>query len=265
MKRIFLFVLSSLLITIIFSLTLPTVESRVFSGGCGTPIIDGVINPTEWENADSEPWTSVSASGTLYIMNDDLNLYIAVIINGDDDFGSDDGFRIYFDNDNGGETSLEDGDDYIAISGASTFADAFYSTFYGSIVADDSPAIGGTNDGQAAGSRQGSSNHFEASHPLDSGDAGHDFSLSAGQIVGFILNPKIDNTYESILWGLLSNPSTWLHDYGVAECETDQTDHPVGGVFYSTDKMGLLSPWIVTICFIGCIAVISFVAKSRRA
>ena len=41
--------------------------------------------------------------------------------------------------------------------------------------------------------------------------------------------------------------------------------NPVGGVFYSADKVGLLSPWIATISIIGCIAIISLIAKKRRA
>jgi len=39
---------------------------------------------------------------------------------------------------------------------------------------------------------------------------------------------------------------------------------PVGGVFYSADKMNLISPWIAAISIIGCIAIISFVAKTRK-
>jgi hypothetical protein len=40
---------------------------------------------------------------------------------------------------------------------------------------------------------------------------------------------------------------------------------PVGGVFYSVDKIGLLSPWIAAISIIGCIAITSIIIKKRRA
>ncbi|MCW3976153.1 MAG: hypothetical protein NWE86_07940 [Candidatus Bathyarchaeota archaeon] len=40
---------------------------------------------------------------------------------------------------------------------------------------------------------------------------------------------------------------------------------PVGGVFYSADKMNLISPWIAAISIIGCIAIVSIIVKKRRA
>jgi hypothetical protein len=42
-------------------------------------------------------------------------------------------------------------------------------------------------------------------------------------------------------------------------------ENPVGGTFYSADKIGLLSPWIATISIIGCIAIVSILVKKRRA
>jgi hypothetical protein len=255
MRHIFLFVLASLLIAIAFSSILSPVEARVFSSsGCGTPTIDGVINAAEWANADTEAWTTTSASGILYMMNDGSNLYIGVIIN-DDDFASNDGFAVSFDNDNGGEAVREVGDDYVQAVGASQFYDSHWGG--ASLVPDDSP--GGTIDGQGAGSDQGSSNHFELSHPLNSGDTGYDFSLSVDQTIGFFLSILIDASWEHVGWGEYFNPSTWLHDYQVADCA-----RPVGGVVYSADKIGLLSPWIVAISIIGCIAIVSILVKKRR-
>jgi hypothetical protein len=46
---------------------------------------------------------------------------------------------------------------------------------------------------------------------------------------------------------------------------TIQQSSPVGGVFYSADKIGLLSPWIAAISIIGCIAITSIIIKKRRA
>jgi hypothetical protein len=39
----------------------------------------------------------------------------------------------------------------------------------------------------------------------------------------------------------------------------------VGGIFYSADKVSLLSPWIAAISIIGCIAIVSIIVKKRRA
>ena len=40
---------------------------------------------------------------------------------------------------------------------------------------------------------------------------------------------------------------------------------PVGGVFYSADKMNLISPWIAAISIIGCITIVSILVKKHRA
>jgi hypothetical protein len=255
MRRIFLFVLASLLIAIAFFSILPPVEARVFSpSGCGTPTIDGVINAAEWANADTEAWTTTSTSGILYMMNDGSNLYIGVIIN-DDDFASNDGFAVSFDNDNGGEIVREVGDDYVQAVGASQFYDSHWGG--ASLVSDDSP--GGTIDGQGAGSHQGSSNHFELSHPLDSGDTGHDFSLSAGQTIGFLLSILLDASWQDIDWGEFYNPSTWLHDYQVAGCA-----RAVGGIYASNDKLSILTPYIALVGLIGVISTIFAIRRWRK-
>ncbi|MCP8313856.1 MAG: hypothetical protein H3Z53_05735 [archaeon] len=151
-------------------------------------------------------------TGTLYMMNDGVNLYIAVSINGDDDFTSEDGFEVYFDNDHGAETSMEEGDDIVSAQGASVFVDAYYHYYdetHGGSYWDT-----GTIDGQAAGSRQGTLNQFELNHPLDSADDAHDFSLSEGQTVGFSLWPGVDNSWWCALPGVCPpyySPSTFAN------------------------------------------------------
>ncbi len=50
--------------------------------------------------------------------------------------------------------------------------------------------------------------------------------------------------------------------------DTDSADvhqgSPVGGVFYSADKMNLISPWIATIGIIGCTVIVSILVKKRK-
>ena len=164
------------------------------------PIIDGNVGANEWAPAaTTETFTFTAGSqtimGRLHMMNDATNLYVAVEIKGDDDFGTTDGFKVYFDNDHGGpyKTSV---DDYLETGGASSFVDCFIVRDQSGELAllrdtDDLPP--GTMDGKAAGSRQGITNQFELSHPLNSADDAHDFSLVARQTVGFAFEPKVDN------------------------------------------------------------------------
>ena len=46
---------------------------------------------------------------------------------------------------------------------------------------------------------------------------------------------------------------------------TVKQGNPVGGIFYSADKIGLLSPWLAAISIIGCIAIVPILVKKRRA
>lgn len=51
--------------------------------------------------------------------------------------------------------------------------------------------------------------------------------------------------------------------------DTDSADvhqgSPVGGVFYSADKMNLISPWMAAISIISCTVIVSILVKKRRA
>lgn len=172
-----------------------------------SPIIDGIIEAEEWKAAGKAKFGPFIASsgevikGIVYAMNDEENLYIAVLIEGDNEFDSMDGFEVFFDNDNGCEESFEEGDDFIAIVGANLFFDGYYYAIGKAINPDTIDE--GTNDGRGAGSRKDSLNQFELSHPLNSYDAKHDFSISAGQTIGFIVRISIDGKwYDLSAWGL---------------------------------------------------------------
>jgi len=148
------------------------------------PTIDGVIGTTEWAAADTETFTLPTSglTGTLYVMNDAVNIYIALRIN-DPDFTVDDKFRISFENDHDGV--LEAGDDSLWYCPSAPWL-GFSDDYYQFPLAFDT-AFGGTKDGGGAMSRVGGENHIEIWHPLNSADDAHDFSLSLGDTVGFAL------------------------------------------------------------------------------
>lgn len=266
MKHVFRLLLSLIMITVMIS----SVKAQPFSAS-GTPNLplDGNVEASEWADADTAAFGPITVgaqtiTGTFYVMNDGTNLYMAMVINGDDDFTSGDGFRAYFDNDNGGETTLEQGDDYIAAWDSSSFGDAFYDTV-AMIAADDSPSFGGTVDGQAAGSRQGSSNHFELSHPLDSTDNNYDFSLSAGDSVGFAIQVYVDGSFRNIGIGSVATSMSW-EEYNVAqepEPEPEPEASPVGGVTSPINKLVVLTPYLALAGVIAAASTI-FIIKRRK-
>jgi hypothetical protein len=146
------------------------------------PTVDGSMGGTEWTGASHADfalgWTY---SGEIWVMNDASNLYVAVKI-ADSSLTASDMLWISFDNNNDG--SFVAGDDMLAVYGDSHFYDAFWAP--GPPATLDTSA-GGTSDGEGASSGSGGYNYFEFSHPLDSSDNTHDFSLSAGNTVGFSL------------------------------------------------------------------------------
>jgi hypothetical protein len=153
------------------------------------PAIDGDIGTSEWQTAGSSSFSLTIGgnpyAGTLYAMNDATNLYIGIVI-ADDDFNTGapvDAVALYFDNGNDG--TFGPGDDSLVLyAGAGGFVDRFLQAIP---TAQKDIDFGGTTDGSGACAAHGGNNHFELSHPLNSADDAHDFSLSAGSTVGFHL------------------------------------------------------------------------------
>jgi len=241
-------------------------HSGVSLSGYGTATTDGVIGAGEWAGAGKVnfgPFTAdgQTITGTLYIMNDGTNLYIAVSIGGDDDLGGAgglDGFRIMFDNDHGGEASHEAGDDSVTVD--YVFTSVFEDDFWNGILLCIDVPFGGTTDGQGAGSRQGALNHFELSHPLDSADDAHDFSLSTGQTVGFLLTVAVDGwAYFLSAYGLGSwlVPSTYAN-YVVGSAP------PVGGILVPMNKLEVLAPYLALLGLVGAVTVAVVVQRRRN-
>jgi hypothetical protein len=163
--------------------------------GCGVATIDGVLSPGEWDSA-ARFNLSVKVPGggstpaTLYVMNNHLNLYVALRFNRTI---VDPGNTLSFEFDNNNNGVAENGDDVIGFNPPFFFDD--FRTDAPPCPPGSGPAScapgdpegGGTVDGQGAFLNNGTFSVYEMSHPLNSGDIGHDFVLNGGQTVGFFL------------------------------------------------------------------------------
>ncbi len=172
----------------------------------GIATIDGVMSPGEWDNAvkiDFQANVPPEDGGgttpaTLYVMNDGINLYLAVKI-ARSSFGLKTQFFSEFDNNGNGVS--EHGDDSLAMSvgntEGATFSDRYRYACPGSSagsagcgpVSDTYEVTGGilpvgTSDGAVAASNNGSVTIIELSHFLIGTDTLHDFSLRLGDKVG---------------------------------------------------------------------------------
>ena len=197
-----------------------------------TPTIDGTIAPGEWDDADFMTFTMDGHNGTIYVKNDATNLYIAVVITDDDD--SDDALRISF-NDDHDNNAPENGEDAIKFDQITNdFYDLYYdATDYNYYNDEDA---GGSQDGSAASTKTGTVPNivhvFEFSHPLDSADDDHDFDLSIGDTVGFVV------CYWDYIDPVTSKFSTWpgwwmdAEGYGdiIIASPPSPPSPPVGGV-----------------------------------
>ncbi|MFY3741690.1 MAG: hypothetical protein HMLIMOIP_002149 [Candidatus Nitrosomirales archaeon] len=142
------------------------------------PTIDGTIDETEWADADRKDFTSGGYAGTVFVMNDSTNLYIA-LRTADVRLP-----EIYFDNNHNGLMEVYDDlidtwqdsgvwDRHIVGTDEHSFAD----------IGDTQDE--GTNDGSWDSTDDGTYSYYEFSHPLRSTDTLHDFCLSEGDTVGF--------------------------------------------------------------------------------
>jgi hypothetical protein len=212
------------------SLQVPVVSGHVpgdtFQGWApAPPSIDGDIGTTEWQTAASSSFTMMiggnSYAGTLYVMNDATNLYLAVKM-ADSTFSTDptpDGVAFYFDNNNNGV--FEPGDDGLGyITGATGFLDRFLEVIP---TMQKDVDFGGTTDGSGAAAAHGGFNHFELSHPLNSADDAHDFSLTALNTVGFTML-YLDGPVGQAYWpALATEDATGWGDIVIASAPPTMT------------------------------------------
>ena len=142
------------------------------------PTIDGTVNAAEWVDAQRYPLTFPGHAGTLWVKHTATTLYFAARIN--ETAGAIVDLALYFDNNhNGVKDAGEDG----VISDASD-GDFFYDPGTANHPRDS--GVGGTNDVVAAKGFDLAAGQamFEMSHPKDSADNAHDFSLADGATVG---------------------------------------------------------------------------------
>ena len=201
--------------------------SPVVLSGTGSATIDGIIDPIEWSNAGSISFTLLDfldgnelknypigpspLSGTLYVMNDELNLYVGATFD-DVALTSDDDFSISFDDDHDGLLEAfppygyptnGGGEDCLAVRGSGALEDSYIVSPLGTYITSAFDPV--STDLAGAFSRVGSLSHFELSHPLDSTDDNHDFSLSAGDTIGFTIGYHDDAIGELHVW------PTWVY------------------------------------------------------
>lgn len=155
--------------------------------GFGTAAIDGVQAPGEWNPAGNVNFTVNRAAehgggtvpATLYVMNDATNLYIAVKVDNASVAAST--AAVFFDGDHDNSTA-ENGEDIIRVDPLGFFLDRFYRQGEVTDTAD-----GGTSDGDERDGDGPGYSFYEFSHPLDSADNAHDFSLRPPMRIGFRL------------------------------------------------------------------------------
>jgi len=157
----------------------------------GSPTVDGVLSPGEWDEAATlEFAAAVPGGGTvpvaLRVMNDDLDVFFGIRIGTTTPTLS---VALGFDNDHDGVLS-EEGDDGVALGFGvrNGFGDLVLSGRGGcpaTICGFHDVDLGGVENGRGVRTVGADATHIEISHPLDSTDDANDFSLGPGDVVGF--------------------------------------------------------------------------------
>lgn len=220
----------------------PALQLRAF----GTAVVDGVAAPGEWDGAAKWDFAanlppSGTAPATLYAMNNGANVYLAVKV-ARPDLGSSSSLHFWFDNDHDA-SSYEEGDDALSVSTFAGFRDGFVTKLppcqptYTCIGVSDAQ-LAGTNDGVGAVRNDGTHSFYELSHPLDTADDAHDFSLRFGKRIGFQMfvnfcSSTCAQTYSPALGDIVVTSGSTLAP------ETQITEGPRDGSF-SVDISGTL-------------------------
>ena len=168
--RVFPFAVAALV------LSSPTVSAHTggaIGAGSGTPTIDGVRSPGEWDAAHPKAVFTGLAGSLLYVLLDDANLYVALWVP-DATLTITDQFRLRVDGDHDGLNTQ--GDDELAVAGTGLFFDLHYDSGFWN---QGDPFSHGS---AAAGLLDGGA-FYELSHPLDSGDP-FDISAAMGDTLG---------------------------------------------------------------------------------
>ncbi len=157
--------------------------------GTGTAVIDGVIDNQEWADADAPlfllnlPGGDTTAAA-LYVMNDATNLYLGFVVLYLDDLID---VGVFFDASGDGEAPTV-GDDTIGFTTTSgAVRDGYFETGLSPFDTSD----GGTLDVVGASSTTSVSTQIEISHPLRSGDTGHDIDVGPDDLLAFYAQVRL--------------------------------------------------------------------------
>ncbi len=184
--------------------TTPTIDGSIFSGKMWIAEAEYLdrsfsvfrIKP-EWFEAARVDFTlnyeSESHPATLYVMNDYINLYIALEVR-DEDFDDADLMSFDFDNDHNRVRDI--GDNHLRLWAG--FGGAFVDGYWVDGFAQSDTEDSGSNDGAGNSHYRVETSTWEVElvYPLNSSDNDHDFSLSVGSPVGFSLGYYDDGGIE---------------------------------------------------------------------
>lgn len=265
--------------TLLSSLILSPVVAEAHSGdiiksswACSPPIIDGVISPMEWGASETLTFYSVPGGGVfctlnLYVMNDDLNLYIAAVWP-DSTPNVDDAILFLFDPQHDGVSTDDDEDGihvglletledmgYTPSPGAGDLFDGYYDTsglIHALLPFGNDPE----QHGIGVRTHDGSNWILETCKPLRSGDP-HDMYVKPCQTMGFgIFIMDILTEWPNVaagVWpesGLSIFPEKglpeWENAAGVAADLLLACPPPVGGVMVAENNNPLIMP-IITV------------------
>jgi len=188
-------------------------STDVTTAASNTPVVDGVLSAGEWSKATI--WKGLminvpeggTTEGKLMIANDDVNLYVALLMDRDiPDTRAN--FAIIFNND--GVGALAEGDDWILGRTDGSFRDGFFSTRFGGGLrgVGDTADPTGTVDGSAAGGRSRGRTVIELAHPLDTTDDDHDISVAPGDALTFFLQVNLFNPHGEAQTSFAREPLT---------------------------------------------------------
>jgi hypothetical protein len=166
--------------------------------GTGTATVDGALAPGEWAGARRIEFAARlpahdgggTVAATIRAMNDGSTLFVSLQV-GRATYGGNTTLAMYFDNDHDG--TREAGDDAF-LADVGMFSPARFVDLHWASCVPGGPGLhcpvldterGGTGEGSSATGISGGTAVIEASHPLDSADDGHDFSLGPGSVAGY--------------------------------------------------------------------------------
>jgi hypothetical protein len=185
-----------LVLTIAFPQLGKAHDPTVSLAGKGTPSIDGVKSSGEWDQAATAPINVNIPGGTtsakLLAMSDSNNLYLGLLIQS----SATDTISMVTEFDNDHDGISEAGDDAIVYNTNPYGPPSIFDVFRLPCAGDPANSAGcstfdtgagGTLDVTGASTNTGGFTFIEISHPLNSTDDAHDFSLNPGDVVGFNL------------------------------------------------------------------------------